>query len=215
MENSILIYSGGLDSTTLLYEYKNNIKLCLNFQYGSRHNEQELHYAKIHCQKLNKKLIVITLDFINKYFKSNLLKNNSYDIPKGEYSEETMKKTVVPFRNGIMLSIAAGIAESNKLNYIYIANHSGDHHIYPDCREEFITYMDKAINKGNYNNIHIISPYLNISKKDIVNKGIKLKVPLHLTYSCYKGNDIHCGICSTCKERKKALDQYDKTKYIQ
>lgn len=133
----------------------------------------------------------------------------------GSYTENNMKSTVVPFRNGIMLSVAAGIAESKGLKYVLIANHSGDHSIYPDCRPQFIEAMSSAIHNGTYNNAEILAPYTNISKRDIALKGQQLGVDYEHTYSCYNGGDKHCGKCGTCVERREALAGFDPTEYAE
>ena len=132
---AVLIYSGGLDSTTLLYEYKESIALAVSFDYGSKHNEREIAFARLNCEKLGVEHIVIPLEFMQKYFRSSLLKGGD-DIPEGSYDDSNMQSTVVPFRNGIMLAIAAGLAESYELDAILMANHGGDHAIYPDCSEK-------------------------------------------------------------------------------
>ena len=116
-----------------------------------------------------------------------------------------MKSTVVPFRNGIMLAIATGIAESHELKRVYIANHGGDHTIYPDCRPEFIDAMDKATSAGTFVDVRVEAPYTNISKADIVRRGAALGIDYTKTWSCYKGSEIHCGKCGTCVERKEAF----------
>jgi 7-cyano-7-deazaguanine synthase len=141
---------------------------------------------------------------LHKYFKSSLLEG-AEAIPEGHYENENMKSTVVPFRNGIMLSIAAGIAESWGLDNVFIANHGGDHAIYPDCRPEFISAMCEATKAGSYNNVMISAPYTNITKADIARKGKELGIDYTETWSCYKGGEKHCGKCGTCVERKEAL----------
>ncbi len=210
----LIIYSGGMDSTVLLNEYKNKIKLAVTFDYGSKHNKKEIKIAKTNCKKLNIKHLIIKLDFINQYFKSNLLLSGN-EIPNGHYEDEIMKSTVVPFRNGIMLSIAAGIAESHGLAKILIGNHAGDHAIYPDCRESFIKNIEQAIFEGTDKQVTILAPYTNIKKRDIALIGKKLKINFNKTWSCYKGGDLHCGTCAPCTERKEALEGFDKTKYLQ
>lgn len=132
MKDSVIVVSGGMDSITLLYDKKEEIALAVTFDYGSKHNAREIAWAKVHCGRLGIRHIVIKLDFMQKYFTSSLLEGGD-EIPEGHYADENMKSTVVPFRNGIMLSVAAGIAESNGLKKILIANHGGDHTIYPDC----------------------------------------------------------------------------------
>ena len=116
-----------------------------------------------------------------------------------------MKSTVVPFRNGIMLAIAAGIAESNGLKHVMMANHGGDHAIYPDCRPEFVSAMSEAVSAGTYENLTILAPYTDITKTDIAMRGKKLGIDYGKTWSCYKGGEHHCGKCGTCVERKEAL----------
>ena len=138
------------------------------------------------------------------YFKSSLLEGDAA-IPEGHYADENMKSTVVPFRNGIMLSIACGIAESNGLHKVMIANHGGDHSIYPDCRPEFINAMSSAMQNGTYEHIEIFAPYTNISKGDIARHGKALGIDYSETWSCYRGGDKHCGKCGTCVERHEAL----------
>ena len=209
---AVLVYSGGLDSTTLLYEYKDSIALAVSFDYGSKHNKRELEFAAINCKRLGIKHLVIPLEFMGRYFKSDLLIGGG-DIPEGSYADENMKSTVVPFRNGIMLSIAAGLAESYDLDAIMLANHSGDHAIYPDCRPEFIEGMAAAVEAGTYNGVKVVSPYCNMTKRDIALRGRELGVDYSLTYSCYKGGEKHCGKCGTCVERREALEGFDPTEY--
>ena len=209
---ALLIYSGGLDSTTLLYEYMDSIALAVSFDYGSKHNAREIAYAVENCKRLGIKHLVIPLGFIGQYFKSDLLLSGG-DIPEGSYADENMKSTVVPFRNGIMLAVAAGLAESYELDAIMLANHSGDHAIYPDCRPEFIDAFAAAVKAGTYNGVQVVSPYCNISKRDIALRGKAIGVDYSLTYSCYKGGEKHCGKCGTCVERKEALAGFDPTVY--
>ena len=141
---------------------------------------------------------------MHRYFKSALLESADA-IPEGTYDDENMKATVVPFRNGIMLAIACGIAESNGLRRVMIANHAGDHTIYPDCRQSFIDAMSMAMQQGTYEGIEVFAPYTNISKTDIARRGKALGIDYSMTYSCYKGGEKHCGKCATCRERIEAL----------
>ena len=163
MKDCILILSGGMDSTTLLYDYQERIALAISFDYGSNHNAKEIPFAKKHCERLGIKHIVIPLEFMAKYFHSSLLSGDEA-IPEGHYADENMKSTVVPFRNGIMLAIAAGMAETNELQYIMMANHGGDHTIYPDCRPEFVEAFDAAAHAGTFNGVRLLSPYCNMTK---------------------------------------------------
>lgn len=204
MKDSVIIVSGGLDSITLLYDKAETIALAISFDYGQNHSKKELPYAEYHCQKLGIPHITIPLTFMHQYFKSSLLEG-AEAIPEGHYEEENMKSTVVPFRNGIMLAIATGIAESHELKRVYIANHGGDHTIYPDCRPEFIDAMDKATSAGTFVDVRVEAPYTNISKADIVRRGDALGIDYAKTWSCYKGSEIHCGKCGTCVERKEAF----------
>lgn len=209
---AVLIYSGGLDSTTLLYEYKESIALAVTFDYGSKHNAREISYAEENCKRLGIKHLIIPLGFIGQYFKSDLLLGGG-EIPEGSYADENMHSTVVPFRNGIMLAVAAGLAESYGLDTVLLANHSGDHAIYPDCRPEFVEAMDRAVQAGTYEGIRVVSPYCHITKRDIALRGKDLGIDYSLTYSCYKGGEKHCGKCGTCVERKEALEGFDPTVY--
>lgn len=202
--NSLIILSGGMDSVTMLHEYANDIALAVTFDYGSNHAKREIEMAALNCKELGIEHIIIPLGFIHDYFKSSLLQGSDA-IPEGHYTTENMRSTVVPFRNGIMLSIAAGIAESRGLYRVMIANHAGDHTIYPDCRHEFIEVMGDAISEGTEGKIGIFAPYTDISKTDIAKRGKAIGVNYTKTYSCYKGGEKHCGKCGTCVERIEAL----------
>ena len=193
-----------MDSITMLYEYKERIALGISFDYGSNHNAREIPFAAMHCERLGIKHIVINLGFMHQHFKSSLLEG-AEAIPEGNYDEENMKSTVVPFRNGIMLSIAAGVAESNGLKYVMMANHGGDHTIYPDCRPEFVSAMSEATRLGTYPGIEVLAPYTDITKSDIARHGKALGIDYAETWSCYKGGEHHCGKCGTCRERIEAL----------
>ena len=203
-KDSVIILSGGMDSCTMLHEFKDSIALAITFDYGSTQNHREQQYAIRQCQALGIKHIIIPLDFMHQYFKSALLESPEA-IPEGNYDDENMKATVVPFRNGIMLAIACGIAESNGLKRVMIANHAGDHTIYPDCRQGFIDAMSSAMRQGTYEGIEVFAPYTTITKTDIARRGKQLGVDYAMTYSCYKGGEKHCGKCGTCRERIEAL----------
>ena len=203
-KDSIIILSGGMDSVTLLYDQKEYIALAVTFDYGSNHNKREAELAAYHCKQLGIEHLIIPLDFMGKYFKSSLLEGADA-VPEGHYQDENMKSTVVPFRNGIMLSIACGLAESRGLTKVLIANHAGDHAIYPDCRATFIDAMNQAMAYGTYEHVNIYAPYTSLSKTDIAKVGKVLDIDYSKTYSCYKGGEKHCGKCGTCVERKEAL----------
>lgn len=204
VKDTLMVLSGGMDSVTMLYEYASQIDMAVNFSYGSNHNARELEWARFHCEKLGIELIEIDLSFIGKYFHSSLLEGADA-IPEGEYDFDNMKSTVVPFRNGIMLAAAAGLAESHGLSTVMIANHAGDHALYPDCRKSFIDAMAKAIAEGTYEGIKLKAPYTLLSKSDVAIRGKRLGVDYGQTYSCYRGGEKHCGRCGTCLERRQAL----------
>lgn len=204
MKNSAIIVSGGMDSITLLREKAKEIALAITFDYGSNHNKREAECAAYHCQQLGIEHLIIPLAFIGQYFKSSLLEG-AEAVPDGHYAAENMKSTVVPFRNGIMLSVACGLAESRGLSKVLIANHGGDHTIYPDCRKGFIHSMSEAMRHGTYIGVTVNDPYTGISKADIAGIGKLLGIDYSTTYSCYKGGEKHCGKCGTCIERKEAL----------
>lgn len=203
-KDCILVLSGGMDSVTMLYDYKDRIAMAVTFTYGSNHNTREAKCAEENCRILGIPFTLIPLSFMNLYFKSSLL-DGADAIPEGRYDDDNMKSTVVPFRNGIMLSIACGLAASNGLRHVMIANHGGDHTIYPDCRPEFIDSMSRAMSYGTFENIDILAPYTEITKADIARIGKRLGVDYSKTYSCYKGGEHHCGRCGTCVERREAL----------
>ena len=204
---ALVVFSGGMDSATaIVWALNNGFKESetVSFNYGSKHNDREYEHAVKFCEKYGIKNTRIDLAFINQYFKSDLLKSGG-DIPEGHYADPSMQKTVVPFRNGIMLSIAIGLAESKDMTHVIIGNHSGDHAIYPDCRSEFIEGMVNAAKEGTYKRIQIFSPFCNVDKTAIVRLGDRMGVPYELTYSCYKGGEKHCGKCGTCFERKESF----------
>ncbi len=206
MKNAILILSGGVDSVTMLYDYQDQIALAVSFDYGSNHNAREIPFAKLHCERLGIAHMVIPLSFMAEHFKSSLLEG-SEAIPEGNYDDDNMKSTVVPFRNGIMLSIAVGLAESRGLKHVMMANHGGDHAIYPDCRPEFVDAFSEAARTGTYEGVTLLSPYTNLTKADIVRRGKALNIDYSETWSCYKGGDKHCGLCGTCRERREAFSE--------
>ncbi|MDE6283219.1 MAG: 7-cyano-7-deazaguanine synthase QueC [Muribaculaceae bacterium] len=203
-KDSVIVVSGGMDSVSMLYEFRDRIALAVTFDYGSNHNAREIACAAENCRRLGIDHLVIPLDFMGRYFESSLL-SGADAIPQGHYSSENMKSTVVPFRNGVMLAVACGLAESRDLQYVMIANHSGDHAIYPDCRGGFINAMSEAMKEGTYAGITILAPYTDLTKSEIAARGAQAGVDFALTYSCYKGGEKHCGRCGTCVERREAF----------
>jgi 7-cyano-7-deazaguanine synthase len=203
---AVLLLSGGMDSGVLLAisskEYK---KIhAVGFDYGSRHNARELAMAKVLAQKYNASFTTIALPFVNELFSSSILRSGD-DVPEGSYDDTNMRSTVVPFRNGIMLSVAIGLAENLGIRDVLIAAHAGDHPVYPDCRESFVNAISKAASVGTYTGVMVTAPFVSISKIRIAEIGRSIGFDFSLTWSCYKGGDLHCGKCATCNERKASL----------
>ncbi|MBQ8968340.1 MAG: 7-cyano-7-deazaguanine synthase QueC [Bacteroidaceae bacterium] len=203
-KDALIVVSGGMDSTTMLYDYAEEIALAVTFDYGANHGPREIPLARLHCERLGIEHIVIRMDFMHDYFQSSLL-SGAEQIPEGGYDDENMRSTVVPFRNGIMLSIACGLAESRGLKRLMIANHAGDHAIYPDCRPAFVEAMSRATEEGTYDRIRIFAPYTHLTKGEIAARGKRIGLDYAETWSCYKGGEKHCGKCGTCVERREAL----------
>ena len=201
-----VLLSGGMDSVTALYQAREHheVVAALSFDYGSKHNAMELPMASHHAALLGVRHEIVCLDFMNRLFESSLLQSGG-EIPDGHYAEETMKQTVVPFRNGIMLAVATGFAESIGAEGLVIAAHAGDHAIYPDCREDFMQAMGAAMCSGTYAGIELLRPFIDSDKADIARCGASLRVDFHHTWSCYKGGPVHCGVCGTCVERREAF----------
>ncbi len=202
---SVVIFSGGLDSTTLLYyAYRTHEVHTLTFDYGSKHNAREKAAASEIARLAEVPHIVVPLPFVNELFKSDLLIAGG-EIPEGHYQDVSMRRTVVPFRNGIMLAVAVGFAESIDAGLVMFAGHAGDHVIYPDCRPDFLRAFAQSARVGTYRGVVVDDPFINMKKSEIVAAGKRLGVPFGITYSCYKGGENHCGLCGTCLERKEAF----------
>lgn len=215
MKDCVIVLSGGVDSVTLLYDYRERIGCALSFTYGANHNEKELECAAYHCKQLGIKHIVINLGFIGQFFSSQLLGKEISDY-NGE--RDIIHKSIVPFRNGIFLAVACGFAESENLKYVLIANHFGVVESMPDCTEKFIASMNDAMRFGTLANIEVLAPYTDMAKSEIIKRGLINNVDYKQTYSCYKGKDNHCGKCKACVERKEAFEQAgmdDPTEYEQ
>jgi 7-cyano-7-deazaguanine synthase len=214
----VVLLSGGIDSVTALYHALSEapVAAALSFDYGSRHNHRELPLARMHCARNGIRHASVPLDFIAREFRSSLLKGGA-EIPEDPYDEDSMRSTVVPFRNGIMLSIAAGFAASVGADAVLIGAHGGDHAIYPDCREDFMRPMAAAMRAGTYEKIVLQRPFIDWSKADIVRRGAELGIDYRETWSCYKGGELHCGLCGTCRERRAAFAAAgitDPTEYV-
>lgn len=203
----LVLLSGGMDSVTALFWARSEHEVvgAVSFDYGSKHNHREIALAAWQCDQLGGLWHdVVPLPFINQLFASDLLQSGG-EIPDGHYAEENMKRTVVPFRNGIMLAIACGLAESRGAEGLVIASHAGDHAIYPDCREPFMQGMAAAMREGTYARIELMRPFIAMDKAGIAKLGAELGVDYSKTWSCYKGRALHCGTCGTCVERREAF----------
>ena len=202
----LVVLSGGIDSTTLLWKMvkEGNDVEAISFYYRQKH-KKELFYAATQCKILGVNFDVVNLSELGLFLRGSALIDPDIKIPDGFYEEENMKQTVVPNRNMIMLSIATGIAISRKMDAVAYAAHSGDHTICPDCRVEFINAMQRAISLCDWNPPELITPFWHMTKADIIKLGHSLGVPYDKTWSCYKGGDLHCGTCGTCTERREAF----------
>lgn len=202
----LCLISGGLDSVVAFHDAlrAHDVVAALSFDYGSKHNHREIPFARAQAARASVPHQVIDLGFIGQLFASDLLRSGGA-IPEGHYEEASMKSTVVPFRNGIFLAIAAGYAESVGAQGLVIAAHAGDHAIYPDCRETFMAPMASAIAQGTYAGIQVLRPFIDRRKEEIVVRGQQLGVDFSQTWSCYQGGAIHCGRCGTCVERREAF----------
>jgi len=203
--NTVLILSGGMDSATLAYHLieKDHTIYAVTFNYSQRHKKEIDSAIKI-AKHLNISHTILDISNIGMLLKGSSL-TDDIPTPHGHYTAENMKLTVVPNRNAIMLSIAYGIAVSLKYDMVAIGVHAGDHHIYPDCRENFIHAIEHSLQIGNESNITIYAPYLTYDKTDIAEEGAKLSVPYQDTWTCYEGGENHCGLCGSCNERKEAF----------
>ena len=205
----LVVLSGGLDSTVLLTRavrmFGPDNVAAVTFRYGSKHEDKEVEAAVAVAGYFSVPHIIISLDFIHKYFTSALLASDARSIPEGHYEAENMRQTVVPARNSIMLTIASGIAASYGIDTVWIGVHGGDHAIYPDCRPAFIEAMGAVYHFAGNQPLNLDAPFLYHRKHDITLLGAGLGAPMHLSWSCYKGGEKHCGKCGTCVERKEAF----------
>lgn len=204
-EKVVVIYSGGMDSYTVLHRALRDGKQvhALSFDYGQRH-KKELDYAANVCNKLNIPHKVVDISAINTLIGGSAL-TDDIDVPEGHYEEPSMKQTVVPNRNMILLSMAVGYAVSLEANEVYYGAHSGDHAIYPDCRPEFVNKMNDVCRIANYTQVEIVTPYLDVSKTDILTAGLAMELDYGETWTCYNGREKACGKCGACEERLEAF----------
>mgnify|MGYP006077320679 CR=1 FL=1 len=203
---TILVHSGGMDSTVLLYHLLDagvEVK-ALSIDYGQRH-KKELVLAKSVCEKLGVEHRIADLTALTPLLAGSSLTSDDIEVPDGHYAEENMKVTVVPNRNMILLAVATGWAVSTKSDTVSYAAHSGDHAIYPDCREEFAAGMNSVMQLADWHVVKLDRPFVAMTKADVAKRGAELGVPFEETWSCYKGLDLHCGRCGTCVERREAF----------
>lgn len=207
-KKGVIILSGGLDSTTLMHHLvkaKNYDLIAISFDYGQKH-DRELKCAQMQCNALNIPHKTIPLNFMNDCFKSNLLQSGD-DIPEGHYADDVMKQTVVPNRNMILISIAAGYAISEGRENLFYGAHSGDHTIYPDCRPEFIKSLSETLQLCDWQDLNLNAPFQDLDKGEIVKIGYDLEVDFTRTQTCYKGEEKACGKCGSCVERLEAFEK--------
>ncbi|AOW78804.1 7-cyano-7-deazaguanine synthase [Colwellia sp. PAMC 20917] len=207
----VVIYSGGMDSFTVLNRALHDGKevFALTFDYGQRH-VKEIEFASTVCQSLDVNHKIIDISSINQLLAGSSLTDN-IDIPEGHYEAESMKSTVVPNRNMILLSLAVGYAVSVGASQVYYGAHSGDHAIYPDCRPEFVMKMNEVCKIANYESVEIFSPYLTVTKSDILTDGLKMGLSYDNTWTCYNGREKACGKCGACQERLEAFSDNNVT----
>jgi len=201
----VVVFSGGMDSTTLLYEKVDSgcEVYPISFFYGQKHTK-ELEMAELTCDKLN--LLPRLVDVLGlRTVAPSALTREEIEVPEGNYSDLSMKQTVVPNRNMVFLAFATAYAISIGAESVAFGAHAGDHAIYPDCRSEFVQAMDKAMSLCDYSKITLDAPFIYLTKTDILRIGVDLGVDYSLTWSCYKGNNLACGKCGTCNERLEAF----------
>ena len=188
----VVLCSGGMDSVTALHWARrhHDVRAALSFDYGSKHNNREVPFAAEQARALGVPHEVVELPFVGRLFNSDLLQGGG-EVPDGHYADDNMRRTVVPFRNAIMLSIATGLAESRGAEGLVIAAHTGDHTIYPDCREDFMRAMGETMRLGTYAGIQLLRPFIAMDKGQIAAEGARLGVDFSRTYSCYKDRKSH------------------------
>lgn len=209
MRTMVAIVSGGLDSTVMAYQAKYQLGVNLNllsFDYGQKHASRELAAARKVAEALGAPWQVVDLQSVQRLLSSSLT-DAEKPVPHGHYEEASMRSTVVPHRNMLMLTLAAAYAEKVGAEMVGYAAHAGDHAIYPDCRPEFVIALAAAWKTSHYSAPILYAPFLSLTKSDIVLAGsiLSTPVPYDKTWSCYEGGEVHCGKCGTCVERKEAF----------
>ena len=205
MTKIIGVYSGGLDSFTLLNEAIRSGKdvSALSFDYGQKHNK-ELHFVEKFCAQESIDSKIVDVSSIKELFQGSSL-TDEIDIPKGHYEDDSMKSTVVPNRNMILISLALGYAVTKEAEEVWFGAHAGDHAIYPDCRPEFVEKMDAVARIANYSPIAVKAPYIAMSKTEILAIGLNMQLDYGLTWTCYEGKELACGSCGACHERLESF----------
>lgn len=209
---TVVVVSGGLDSVTLAHHlaHSGHELTVVSFDYGQRHSK-ELLFAQACAKRLGVEYVPVDARPLQSVLAGSSLTDTSIEVPEGHYAEESMKSTVVPNRNAIMISIAAGLVISRKANALAVGVHGGDHFVYPDCRPGFVRSMETTLLEGNEGFIDpdfkLLAPFIDGTKTDIVRRGAELDVPWEQTWSCYKGAEHHCGLCGTCVERREAFTE--------
>ena len=204
---TIVICSGGLDSVSLAHKVaaENELIGLVSFDYGQRHRK-EVEFAEAAASRLSVPFDLIDIRQVGQFLSGSAL-TDDVSVPDGHYAEETMKVTVVPNRNAIMLTIAFGVAAAKQADAVAAAVHGGDHFIYPDCRPAFVdafqAMQDKALD--GYSDVKLYTPFVHVPKSAIVTEGARHNTPFAETWSCYKGGAVHCGRCGTCVERREAF----------
>ena len=205
MTKIIVVYSGGLDSFTLLNEAIRSGKdvFALSFDYGQKHSK-ELDCVEKFCAQESIDSKIIDVSSIKELFQGSSL-TDEIDIPKGHYEDDSMKSTVVPNRNMILISMALGYAVTKEAEEVWFGAHAGDHAIYPDCRPEFVEKMDAVARIANYSPIAVKAPYIAMSKTEILAIGLNMQLDYGLTWTCYEGKELACGSCGACHERLESF----------
>jgi 7-cyano-7-deazaguanine synthase len=212
MSKVVVVLSGGMDSATLLYRmiHEGHEVSCLSVDYGQRHS-RELKAAGRLCADLAVPHKTVNLAGLAAVMKGSSQTDPTVSVPEGHYEEDSMKKTVVPNRNMLLLGVATAHAISLGYDAVAYGAHAGDHAIYPDCRKEFVLALAEAMQICDYKPIRLFAPYLDLDKGDICVEGVRLGVPYKNTWTCYKGKDLACGKCGACQERLEAFAKAERT----
>lgn len=206
---AILCFSGGMDSTTLAAVYRSRGYMLglLSFNYGQRHGTSELDAARAVAEYYDASHHILDMMFLGDLMPGSALTDPEVEVPDGHYAEESMKATVVPNRNAIMANIAIGVASAVKADVVALGVHAGDHAVYPDCRPEFVQALRDCVRLSldGFHIPEIQTPFIYLTKTEVAAEAWRLDAPLQLSWSCYKGGDVHCGSCGTCVERREAF----------